>query len=86
MAKCDKCDGNGWKDNPKYWNATRMNDWYLQYNPRIDCRACKGTGYMIGDVRDAIDILRVYKNNPHGITKSEFLKAIEILEKLFNTP
>ena len=84
MAKCDKCEGNGWKDNPKYWNASRANDWYLQYPTRINCRACKGTGYVIGDVRDAIDILKVWKNNPQGITDKEFKQAIEILEKIFD--
>ncbi len=82
MAKCDKCDGFGWKDNPKYWNA--IGDWKLQYEPTIKCRACKGTGYVIADFKDAINILQVWKNNPRGIDDKDFKLAVEILEKIFD--
>jgi len=86
MAKCDKCDGKGWKDNPKYWNAKAkyQTDWYLHYKTRVNCKTCKGTGYVIGDVMDAIDVLKVWKNNPNGITNKDFKQAIEILEKIFD--
>ncbi len=86
MAKCDKCDGNGQKDNPKYWNAKSkyQTDWYLIYDPIIKCNYCKGTGYVIKDIKDAINILKVWKNNPKGITDKEFKQAVEILEKIFD--
>lgn len=87
MAKCPKCDGNGWKDNPRYWSAKAKyaTEYYLRYDPRIRCRECKGTGYVVGDVRDAIDTLRVWKNNPQGLLhSSDFTKAVKILEKLFD--
>jgi len=84
MAKCEKCEGQGWKDNPRYWNMSATIAWERGIPSRINCRECKGTGYVIGDVKDAIDTLRAWKNNPQGITNKEFKQAIEILEKLFD--
>lgn len=88
MGKCVECNGAGMIDNNKYWNtkAKYQSDYYLRYDPMIKCKTCKGTGYVLSEVKDAIDLLRVYKNNPPCIGSKEFKLAIEILEKLFDEP
>jgi len=86
MAKCKKCNGIGRVENCRYWNAKAKynTDWYLQFEPYINCRECKGTGYVLSDVKDAIDYLKVFKNNPNPLSTKDFKISIEILEKLFN--
>lgn len=80
MAKCTKCNGQGTYPNPKYYSSRAD---YIMYEPYKKCGICKGSGYVIGDIKDAFNVLRVYKNNPKSITDEEFKKCIEILEKVF---
>jgi hypothetical protein len=52
---CPKCEGKGWYDNPNY-PAPANHSW--AGIPTIDCRKCKRTGYIIGDVKDVVDFLK----------------------------
>ncbi|MCR9066501.1 MAG: hypothetical protein NXI00_21185 [Cytophagales bacterium] len=86
MARCKKCNGSGFQDNPKYWNTKAKypkSDWYLQYDATINCRKCKGTGYLLEDVKDAIEVLKVWRNSRVNISHEDFKKSIDILDKLF---
>lgn len=58
--KCKKCEGRGWNENARYWNAkSNINsDYYLRYEPSIECGKCKGSGYIIGNVKDVLDFLK----------------------------
>ena len=73
-------------DNPKYWNGrTNINSqWYLQFEPSINCRACKGSGYVIGNIKDAIETLKFWKSDPKSITEKELRQAVEILVNVFS--
>ena len=51
--KCAKCDGKGWYDNPKY--PIPYGNWAGE--PTINCKKCKGSGYIIGNVKDVLDLL-----------------------------
>ena len=64
MAKCKKCNGIGRVENGRYWNAKAKynTDWYLQFEPYINCRECKGTGYVLSDVKDATLVKRSKKS------------------------
>jgi RecJ-like exonuclease len=83
MANCKKCDGKGWVDNPAYWNAKAKyhTGWELQYPTRINCRACKGTGFVLESTKDAINEIQVWLNNPNGVKKEDLQKAIDILKR-----
>jgi RecJ-like exonuclease len=58
--KCQKCEGKGWNDNEKYWKAKANihNDNYMRYEPSIKCSKCKGSGYIIGNVKDVLSFLK----------------------------
>lgn len=77
--RCEKCDGKGCKDNPKYYEAKckYKTDYYLTFEPTIKCRACKGTGYVIGDVKDVLNFLRGLE-----MKFSHFKDDIEYLDKV----
>lgn len=68
--KCEKCNGLGEIDNPRYWNASRMSDWYLHFPTMIKCRKCKGLGYIVTDMNEVVGELNEiyhelkYKNMP----------------------
>lgn len=68
---CKKCEGKGWYDNPKY-PAPTSHSWAGV--PTIDCRICKGTGYIIGNVKDVISFLKVLENRFHN--DKEILKEV----------
>lgn len=60
IMKCPKCEGRGWNDNQRYWNAKAkyQTDYYLRFEPTVKCGNCKGSGYIIGNVKDVLDFLR----------------------------
>ena len=79
--KCDKCDGVGWNDNPKYWD--KRYDSYILHDPRINCRKCKGTGYVIGNIKEVFGFLKVLEdrfNHDKEVLK-EIKQCIDAIEK-----
>ena len=57
--KCLKCEGRGWNDNQRYWNAKAkyQTDYYLRFEPSVKCRNCKGSGFIIGNIQEILDFL-----------------------------
>ena len=53
--KCVKCDGNGYYDNPKYINCHSFCE---GIESRINCKKCKGSGYVIGNIKDVVSFLK----------------------------
>ncbi len=53
MAKCTKCDGRGWYENPRY---PLVGSW--AGIPSFKCGKCKETGYVIGNVKDVLQFLK----------------------------
>ena len=51
--KCDKCKGRGWYENPKYPEKGNFAG-----IPSIDCGKCKGSGYVIGNIKDVLQHLK----------------------------
>ncbi len=62
--KCSHCNGAGQIDNPKYWTAKSdypRSDYYLSFETTLKCKACKGAGYIVANIKDILDILRGVK-------------------------
>ena len=59
--KCEKCQGIGIVDNLAYWNAKAKYgiDWAMfKHNPKINCKVCKGLGYIVSDMPDILHELK----------------------------
>ena len=84
--ECQDCEGKGWKDNQRYWTAKANihNDSYMRYEPNIKCKSCKGSGYIVGNVKDVLDFLRILENKFRN--EKEYLEqvknCINTIEKL----
>lgn len=79
--KCEKCDGRGWNDNQRYWNTAACIAYERGIEARKKCGKCKGTGYIIGNVKDVLDLLKVLKNNRQCCTDKEIQQCIDAIEK-----
>jgi predicted methyltransferase len=85
-VKCDKCGGSGVVENPKYWNAKNRypnSDYYLQFDTSITCKKCNGSGYIIGKIKDVLQLLShlktKFENNPEY--KREIQQCIDLIEQ-----
>lgn len=78
--RCPKCEGRGWYENPKYPNPA---SWSYAGEPSIDCRKCGKRGYIIGNVPDVVEFLKVLANNfEHDKERlREIKQCIEAIEK-----
>lgn len=57
---CNKCNGKGWNHNERYWKAKAdiNSSGYLRYNPSVKCGKCKGSGFIIGNIKEVLDFLK----------------------------
>lgn len=79
--KCEKCNGTGSKDNPKYWD--KSNDSYIMHNPKTKCKKCGGSGFIIGNVKDVLTFLH-YLNNTNQLLptdRKDLQQCIDTIEK-----
>lgn len=74
--KCEKCVGRGWYENPKY---PMKGNWAGVSS--FKCGKCRGTGYVIGSIKEVLEFLKVLQNNPSAITKHDIQECIDTIEK-----
>jgi len=81
--KCPKCNGEGWRYNPKYSGYNAASLYSNGEDVRKPCSKCRGTGFIIGSIREVYDTLIVLRNN-HKWHKEELRdinQCIEAIEK-----
>ena len=66
--ECPKCKGAGFVSNPRYYNNDAQYSWSHGISPSKICSACKGSGYIIGNMKDIVERLRCAAN---GVTISD---------------
>ena len=71
--KCEKCSGRGWYENPRYPNPASYS-WAGE--PSFKCKKCRGTGYIIGEVRDVLDFLQHLKVKFELEKDREYLRSV----------
>lgn len=78
--KCPKCDGKGWRRNPK-WTGGGCDVYPISY----PCRYCGESGYVIGNVRDVLNYLKGMQARAERSgdkrTSAELKRCISIIEK-----
>ena len=55
---CDKCNGHGLVDNPKYYDHGSAISYERGISPKKKCRKCKGSGYLIGNISEILAFLK----------------------------
>ena len=68
---CDTCKGNGWIDNKQYYRYCSTNAYERGLEPRVKCKRCGGSGFVVGNLNEALNVLSVAINNKRGLTYSE---------------
>lgn len=81
--KCDRCNGRGRVDNPRYWSGrySCVEAWERGISPVIKCKKCDGSGYIIGCIDDIVDRLKVAANGGVAITQKEANEMLEAILK-----
>lgn len=72
---CKKCNGNGYRNNPRYHGCQDVG-WH---EPRIKCRACEGSGFIVGSLKEVLDVLKVIRNGG-AWRKEDIVQAIKVIE------
>ncbi len=76
---CPKCNGRGWYENPRYPNPA---SWSYAGVPSFKCSKCRETGYIIGNISDILQLLKVLQHKIYDKELSKEIKqAIESIEK-----
>lgn len=68
--KCPICKGCGKVPNPKYFNHSPSWAWEHDIPTSLKCSKCKGSGYIIGNMTDIVERLKVASNGV-AITQRE---------------
>lgn len=68
---CDTCKGNGWVDNKHYYQYGYAEAYDRGLEPRIKCKRCGGSGFIVGNLNEALNVLTVAINNRRGLTTRE---------------
>ncbi len=78
--KCPKCNGSGFRRNPKYpnpasWSWAGIEGW--------PCKYCGESGYVIGNIKDILDFLKhlevKFHNDKHY--RDQVKHCIDTIEK-----
>lgn len=68
---CDTCKGKGWIENKQYNRYSSINAYERGIEPEIKCKRCGGSGFIVGNLNEALNILTVAINNKRGLTIRE---------------
>lgn len=77
--KCDLCNGRGWIDNPRYYNVPSWQAYEDGIPTRLECKKCKGHGFILGNVEDAINLLDKAVADKRGLTETETKQLLNII-------
>lgn len=74
--ECDKCNGHGSIPNQKYYNHSSVVSYERGITVSVKCKKCNGTGYIIGNMKEALHDLNVLLNSESNLEKRRILKQI----------
>nr|DAV21942.1 MAG TPA: HTH-type transcriptional regulator [Caudoviricetes sp.] len=80
--KCDVCNGHGWIENKRYYQYSSAEAYERGIQPSTKCKRCGGSGFIIGNLNEALNKLTVAINDRRGLTLRE---TKELLIFLRNT-
>ena len=76
--KCAKCNGRGIVTNNRYYLHSSSEAYEMGIHPTKPCKHCGGSGYIIGNIGDIVDRLRVAANGV-TITKREAQQMLDAI-------
>ena len=76
--KCAKCNGRGIVANNRYYLHSSSEAYEMGIYPTKPCKHCGGSGYIIGNIGDIVDRLRVAANGV-TITKREAQQMLDAI-------
>ena len=77
---CGKCNGRGVVANPRYYRHSNSEAWEMGIPATKPCKHCGGSGYIIGNIGDIVERLRVAANGV-TITKREAKQMLDAILK-----
>jgi len=78
--RCNKCNGAGVVANPRYYRHSNVEAWEMGIPATKPCKHCGGSGYIIGNIGDIVERLRVAANGV-TITKREAKQMLDAILK-----
>lgn len=80
--KCQKCEGKGWIHNNKYYTMASCVAYERGIESRKECNDCKGSGYIIGDVKDVIRNLEYLLHTAMGREERKIIQqCLDVITK-----
>lgn len=75
---CDVCNGRGMVMNPRFYSSPSWKSYEMGYDIPIRCCKCGGTGFLIGNAKDAISVLNssIKRNKPLSMLEIKQLKLL----------
>lgn len=78
---CDKCKGKGYITNPKLFQVPSWRAYEMGYDKPIKCRKCGGSGFILGNAKEVMNILDVAINTNTPLTMREIKQLKLLLQK-----
>lgn len=78
--ECPKCNGRGYITNKRYYNMSPSLAWEHGIKPMRTCGNCKGSGFIIGNIKDIVDRLKCAVNGV-TITPEEAKEMLDCIIK-----
>lgn len=78
---CDKCKGKGYITNPKLYQVPSWRAYEMGYCNPIKCRKCGGSGFILGNAKDVMEMLNVSINTNTPLTMREIKQLKLLLQK-----
>lgn len=68
---CDTCKGTGWIDNKQYYRYCNAEAYDRGLAPQVKCKRCGGSGFLVSNLNEALNVLTVAIKNKKGLTPKE---------------
>lgn len=69
--RCDVCNGYGWIENKRYYQYSSAETYERGIKPSLKCKRCGDSGFIIGNLNEALNKLTVAINDRRGLTLRE---------------
>lgn len=78
---CDRCKGRGYVYDPRLYDVPGWKAYEMGYTEPKKCRKCGGSGFVLGNAEEVMDLLTVAIKTKTPLTMREIKQLKLLLQK-----
>ena len=78
---CTNCNGIGYVENGHRNHVSESVAWEREYTNPIRCKACGGSGFILSNADEVMNMIDIHINNKTSLTQRELKRLKMMLKK-----